>query len=624
VSRLAAKLRTLWRQQREASAERRATVTEIQSNPVFEAGLMQVVEDNNLDVASVRQEVARYLKEMVAVHNYALPDYSLLFARIWDRRGFEGVVRYDEAALERLRRLNEQSPLVVLIAHRSYSDFVVRVPFARHGFEREYRFAGANTNLGPAGALGHNLGQIYVRRGFRDPVYTYVLRRYVGWLAERKSSFLWPIEGTRTRTGKLLQPKMGLLAYLADAYVHGQATDVPLVPVAVIYEYLREVYEYAAYGRGAKKSAETPWLMFRLIREARAVPPEAKIWLGIGEPIYLSEFLDRKDANAGTADGAEDESISKGIARAAGEVCRRIDAVTPITAVALVLLPLLEHAHVSMSLDEMAHELDSTVRHIALRGLPAPEPDLGSTGNLRRALDLLRHQGLVIAEGAPGAERYAIFPNRHIEAAYYRNGIVHFFAMPAIIELALLRAARLDHENGSSDFWGEVGRLRRLLEGEFHFPEGDKFHQLIRELLTLYSTDYEQILAQPDGAGQLLARVEPRFAPRALAPFLEAYKIIADGLCRLSGKAVTDEQQFARDCLAEAQRNLAANLISRPDAVSLNLFDTPMRWSREEGLLADQPAGDHARRAFAAEVDDALQCVAALATQALSRERDAS
>jgi len=611
---------SLGKRQREAIRKRRATIEQIRSDPRFEAGLLRIVAEEKLEEESAREQAGNYLNELVSVHSSALPDFSLLLARIFDRRGFKDVVQYDEASLKGLQALNAKSPLAFLIAHRSYMDFVARLPFAWHDFEREFRFAGANTMVGPVSTFGHNVGMIYVRRGFRDPVYTFSLRQYVGWLAERNSSFLWPIEGTRTRTGKTLQPKMGILAYLADAYIHGHAPDIPLVPIALSYEYLHEVYEYANYGRGASKQAETVWLSIRLIREQRRVPAEARIYIGIGEPIYLSNFVDRFDPQpAGVdvhAEVLEEKAIAEGIRGAATEVCRRIDAVTPITAVALVLLPLLEHGRVRMTLDEMVQDLEPTVRYISKHKLPAPEPGLGCRPSLQRALRLLCHQGLVTAEGSPEAACYSIASNQHIEAAYYRNSIVHFFAAPSIVEVALVRTARFDSGEALKRFWSESARLRAVFEYEFFFAGGDQFEQSVHASMASLDPNWESVLEQPGGAAKLLNQIEKPFAPRSIAPFIEAYRSIANGLLRLEGDAVANEECFTRECLAQAQDDLAAGRLFRPDAASLNMYDTALLLARARDLLGEQADEGRSRERFTAEINDIWHCIRTLEEQA--------
>ena len=599
-------LRRRWRLQREAKATRAAVIDEIRSDPRFRGGLEGLAERLNRDLDGVADDSHLYLDEMVTVHSEAFPDFNLLLSRISDRRSFEGVIQYDHDVVERLRTLNETNSLMMMTGHRSYLDFVVRVPFARSGFAREYRFAGANTLIWPFHSVLHSAGIIFIRRGFRDPVYTFVLRQYVGWLTERRANVLWAIEGGRTRTGKLIAPKAGLLAYVAEAYVHGRAPDISLVPATVIYEYLGEVFEYARYGRGGSKSEESLLFFLSYMRKQRRVPPEARISLGIGEPVLLGDYLDR---------GNDDpEVLSLGVTRAAVEVSRRIDAVTPITPVALVLLPLLERDGVRMTVGELVMDLAPALQFIARRQLPAAEPGARDDVGVKRALDLLLAQELVTASGSRPGQRFGVTPGRHIEAAYYRNSIVHYFAIRSMAEIALIGCAPVAVGSRVQAFWENIESLRDLLDHEFFFPEGDAFGCAVREELAADLDTWEMTLESDGGTDVMLDALEPFFAPRTLAPFLEAYKMVADGLLRRGPQALVDEGHFLRDCFARAQLDLALGRFVRPDAVSLNMFETPLTVARARGLVSE-PAGE-GRALFANTIEKSLVAVAALEARA--------
>ena len=265
-----------WRLQRAAGAERSATRAAIAADPAFQRGVAELAERLDSDPDSVATEALGYLDEIVAVHSEAFPDFSLVLSRIADRRAFAGVIRYDGNAVDRLRERNEQQSLVLLSGHRSYLDFVLRVPLAEGGLAREFRFAGANIDIWPVGTILRSVGMVFVRRGYRNPVYWFVQRQYMAWLTEHRANFWWAIEGGRSRTGKLLRPKAGLLTYLAEAIASGHGRDVALVPATVVWEYLHEVEEFAAYGRGAAKVPESLMLGVRLARGRRDGSPRKR------------------------------------------------------------------------------------------------------------------------------------------------------------------------------------------------------------------------------------------------------------------------------------------------------------------------------------------------------------
>ena len=75
-------------------------------------------------------------------------------------------------------------------------------------------------------------------------------------MLEKRFNLSWSIEGTRSRTGKMLPPRLGLLSYAADAYRQGRVDDIALLPVSITFDQLHEIAEYAEYARGASKKCD--------------------------------------------------------------------------------------------------------------------------------------------------------------------------------------------------------------------------------------------------------------------------------------------------------------------------------------------------------------------------------
>ena len=137
-------------------------------------------------------------------------------------RGFDPNIDYDRAEVESMRVALENHPAVLLFSHRSYLDgAIVPVAMQENRLPPVHTFAGINLSFGFMGPLMRRSGVIFIRRKLDDPLYKYVLRQFVGYIVEKRFNLSWSIEGTRSRTGKMLPPKLGLLAYVADAYLDG-------------------------------------------------------------------------------------------------------------------------------------------------------------------------------------------------------------------------------------------------------------------------------------------------------------------------------------------------------------------------------------------------------------------
>jgi len=269
----------------------------------------------------------------------------------------------------------------------------------------------------------------------------------------------------------------------------------------------------------------------------------------------------------------------------------------------------------ALSVEETIASLRNLLDYVRRRDLPtAGALDLDTPAGVRRTLDALVENRVVtcFAEGPEAV--YAISPEKHLIASYYRNTIIHFFVNGAIAELALLRAAEDGVADPTEEFWDEAMRLRDLLKFEFFFADKEAFREELRAEVRLHDRDWEQRVAEgPAAIGALLRRFRPFSAHRVLRPFLEAYRVVADALERRSPEAVFGEEEFLRGSLALGQQYVLQGRIRSAESVSQGLFATALRLARNRSLV-DPGAPDLAERrhAFAEEVRRVIRRIDAI------------
>ena len=251
--------------------------------------------------------------------------------RLIFQRGFDPQIDYDEAQVERLRAAMERHPCIFLWSHRSNLDnLVLTAAMQEKGLPPAHLFAGINMAFGPMGAILRRAGVIFIRRSTSDdPLYKYVLREYVGYVLEKRFNLSWSIEGTRSRTGKMLPPRLGLLSYAADAYLQGRVDDIMLLPVSITFDQLHEIAEYAEYARGGDKKPEGFGWLYGFIK-AQGARHYGKIYVRFGEPVSLSAFLGPPGGPIATDPAARRLALAK----TAFEVAWRINQGMPVTATA--------------------------------------------------------------------------------------------------------------------------------------------------------------------------------------------------------------------------------------------------------------------------------------------------
>jgi glycerol-3-phosphate O-acyltransferase len=508
--------------------------------------------------------------------------------------------------------------VVFLPTHKSNLDhLVLQYMLYENGHPPNHTAGGINMNFFPVGPLVRRSGVFFIRRSFKDdPIYKFVLRSYIDYLIEKRFSLEWYIEGGRSRSGKLLPPRFGLMAYVIDAYRRGKSDDVVLIPVSIAYDQISDVPDYAAEQSGAAKQRESfGWFVRFLRRLARRY---GEIHIAFGEPLSLAKALGAPDPRA----EPQTDEKSLELQKLAFEVCLRINQVTPITPISLVTLAVLGAADRAQTIDDVRVRLANLLHDVVRRRLPVYQlQELETREGVERVLDSLVANDVVtrFAEGSDCV--YLIRPEQQLAAAYYRNTIIHFFVNPAISELALLRAAEAGGSDPVGEFFRAAMSLRDLLKFEFFFAEKELFRgELRRELAELDPRWEDALRAGPESIQGLLRKFRPFNSHRVLRPFLEAYRVVADYLARQDPAAKLERGKILDACMGVGRQYYLQHRLHSTASISRVLFETALNVAENRALVAlGPPELARQRQEFADEVRGWLRRIDAIDALAASR-----
>jgi glycerol-3-phosphate O-acyltransferase len=538
----------------------------------------------------VWNEIEECLDEMVTGYSRLFLDLMARVGTRTTRSGYREGVDYDRVQLERVREVLSKHPAVILPSHKSNLDALV-IPMALHenGLPPAHTFAGINMAFWPYGTIFRRAGRIFIRRDIKnDPVYKWVLREYLGYLVEKRFTLEWYIEGTRSRTGKLAPPKLGLLRYIADACREGRTDDVAMIPVSIVYDQLNEIGEYASEAKGATKKPETLAWALKFMRSQHG--HFGKIYVRFGEPISLRAAVELDVAGEQPDGEMSDHDIR--LQKLAFEVCTRINAVTPITAAALICLVLLSTRGRALTARELHNSLVQILGQVRARDLPLAESAqrLDTEEGVRAMVDSLAANGTIEVFDEGDQPVYRIEPGNNLEAAFYRNTIVHYFVNRAIAEVSLVHAAESGREGERvGSFWDEAYRLRDLLKFDFFFEQRENFRKAVSDELKAAVPDWEQQLAGGVEPGVLLDKLLPLHAFGVLRPFVEAYLVVARALVDVDPTAAVDAKALSKRCLALGGQWLRQDRIRSEEAVSKHLFSTAIQLADHRHLLTPAP-----------------------------------
>ncbi|MDE0138910.1 MAG: 1-acyl-sn-glycerol-3-phosphate acyltransferase [bacterium] len=573
----------------------------------FRSDLARIARETGRTDRQAMRAARKYLREIRTIPSPLVAGFGGWAAgKVW-RRNYRNV-HYDHRDLERLAELGADHPLVFLPSHKSQLDHaVLHHVLWRNGRPPNYTASGINMNFFLVGPILRRSGSFFIRRRIGDrPIYKRVLRAYLAHILEQCHPVEWYIEGTRSRTGKLLPPTYGLLTYAAEAIWNGRCDDIHAIPVSISYDHVEEIEPYVAEQRGATKRRETLiWMVKSILRMGRDY---GDIHVRLGEPLSMAELF------AGHA-----EADRRGKVEALGtEICSRINRATPVTATSLVVSAILgDHEPPGLSMARLGELVGELVRDAEARRLPAVDglATLDRAGIERIAVTLARRGIVTIdrdASGPGGASpTYRIEPDQRLAASFYRNTVAHHYVVPAAAEVALAAAGRATGRSLLDGFHDRLGALHGLLETDFFLPDREAFAGQVAGELARRIPAWETRLLD-EGSGPALDRLRPHRAPWALRHFLEAYRVVAGRLAEEPGGRPSDRNGFLRSALERSLAYVRQDRIPA-EAASLPLLSAGLRMAtRHDPVATDEADLRPDREALAVELGRFLEAIKTL------------
>ncbi|HEU0189802.1 MAG TPA: glycerol-3-phosphate 1-O-acyltransferase [Mycobacterium sp.] len=555
---------------------------------------------NDVPGASV-EEAGKMLDELATGWSRVSVDVVKVLGRLLSR-GFDPDIDYDEYQVAALRTALETHPAVLLFSHRSYIDgAVVPIAMQENRLPPVYMFGGINLSFGLMGPIMRRSGVIFIRRKIDSPLYKYVLKEYIGYVVEKRFNLSWSIEGTRSRTGKMLPPKLGLMTYVADAYLDGRSDDILLQGVSISFDQLHETTEYAAYAQGGEKTPEGLSWLYNFIK-AQGERNYGKIYVRFPEAVSMREYLGPPDGPT----GADRDAKRLAMQKMAFEVAWRIQRVTPISATALVSALLLATRGQALTLGQVHRALQDLLDYLERKHTPM------TTSALRvRTLDGARAAVDSLAGGHPvtrvdgGREPvWRIAPEDEHAAAFYRNSVIHAFLETSIVGLALAHARNVEGDRLEA-FWAQAMRLRDLLKFEFYFAGTAEFRENVAEEMAWHADWEARVAAGGPEIDAMLYDKRPLMADAMLRVFFEAYGIVADVL--RDAPPEIGEKELTQLALGVGRQYVAQGRVRSNESASALLFATARQVAADQHLLEAAPDLAERRIAFRSELRDILK-----------------
>ena len=577
----------------------------------FQAMLDHLAEQSNRSRADIETDARGCLNELVPTTRAPHVSFSTNLFRKITSLGYDPGIVYDHDKMKAIRELALNKPMALMWTHKTHIDGPAMILASRdENFPLVHIVGGENMAFAGIGYLMRRSGTIFIRRKIDSDVYKTVMRYYLSYLMEKRFPVSWALEGTRSRNGKLMPPRFGILKYVVEAAAKDNTNDFTIVPVSIYYDLIAELGDYAREQTGKKKRKESLAWFISYIRSLRK--PLGRISLGIGDPITV----DTTNTAFTQAVEGDDAKFSIELQKLAFQASVNANAVTPLTPSSIIALILTGAAPRALLRKEVLRDALAIMKWAKNRGYPM-DKEMLSTNSTKVAdiANAMIDMGVVSAYEGGHQTVYSINPDKQFEASYYRNNSIHFFVNKSIIELSLVTASEGRKATALKRFWAETNRLRDLFKFEFFYPETDIYQAEIKAELARYAKDWEALIS--DGkAKELLAKMTPHLAHSVLRAFTEAYAIVADVLSERK-RTACETTDIVNDCLKRGKQAMLQRRITSEESIGKLMFSNGANLARNRGLLEADKKDE--RESFVVEVDDVARRLRII--NALSDER---
>ncbi len=571
-------------------SHRRTMIEGIIKTPSVRLAIVEKARRNKMPEDKARRMARKYALEIAADYSYRYIRIAFMFIGWFTGKILRDVTMHN---FDRVQNQALDHEIIYVPCHRSHLDYLL-ISFLLHenGFMPPHIAAGVNLNLPFIGPFLRGGGAFFLRRTFRShKLYSTVFNEYVSAIITQGVSIEYFVEGTRSRTGRLLQPKAGMLAMTVNSYLHSPVRPVVFLPVNIGHEQLMEGAAYTRELSGRKKKSEKLTDLFKVFSVLKNDYGSATV--SFGEPVFLDRLLEKFDPDwrETTAPGSAKAPWLNPMIRDLGErIMTEINSaavVNPVNLLATTLLATPKHSLGEKDLQEQ----------ISLyTGLLSKGPFAGSITvtrkNPQEIIDYCAELMLLTKDPHALGQIISLQPNKAIELTYFRNNVAHLFAVPSLIACCFLNQREIEVQQLHTI----VRAIYPFLKTELFLPfDREDFQAAIQNNIDLladlgllaYSEDGQTILRAPgdtDEAGQL------GLLARCLLQTLERYYITIAVLAR-NGSASLSRGQLEKLCILTAQRIFRLYEFEAPEFYDRSLFRQFINELRELGILTNNREG---------------------------------
>ena len=491
-------------------------------------------EKKDTPIYHVRKKADAYLDEIAAKYNPRIVKMLYILVRWIIKLMFEGLVINNDV-LRQAKNMSQKGPLIFAPCHKSHIDYLVLdYILYNNNMPCPHVAAGANLSIWPLGPLFRGAGAFFIRRTFKgSAIYSKVFAEYIYTLLQEGFNLEFFIEGGRSRTGKLISPKFGMLSILLNAYKNGACDDLIFVPVFIGYDRVPEENAYLHEIGGGKKKPES---FLQVIKARKFLKTRyGKIYINFHEPFSLKAFLNQYEPAFETMKTKDRYELCRHLSYRILNAIDRVSFVTPHALVASVLLnspkKSFSHQYLKSQLEFYLNYLIS--QNAELADTLLLDPDYA----IIQALDSYIQRKLIIRvtdeysyhqnKDAVSDVYYTVIENKRPIIELYKNNCIVFFIPAAFTSLVILKKDAFQFS--ASDLHSDYAFLQEFFKYEFAYNVNSTPEYSVRKNIKAFIDDAFLIPhpTLPDTYNITAAGYRKlRFFAAFVKTYLESYRIV--------------------------------------------------------------------------------------------------
>ncbi|MBU6377953.1 MAG: glycerol-3-phosphate 1-O-acyltransferase PlsB [Gammaproteobacteria bacterium] len=595
AARIARTQRATFRRQRAARigpdlSHRRTIVARVLRTRAVRAAVAAEIRDKHLPRRKALRVAQSYVEEIAANYSHVFITFMEGFLRrLWNRL-YDGVT-FSHA--ETLRDLAQDREIVFVPCHRSHMDYLLlSYVIYKQGYAVPHIAAGINLNIPLIGRFLRKGGAFFIRRSFAgNALYTAVFMKYLATIMGRGHSIEYFVEGGRSRTGRLLQPKTGMISMTVRSYLRDPRRPLVFVPVYFGYERIVEAGTYVGELSGQAKRKESIGDLLRAVRVLRQ--KFGRVYVNVGEPIPLDAALQRQvgDWRAERVDGeGRAPWVAAVVDDLAHGIMRNINAAAAITPINLLAVTLLAMPRQAMAERELARQcelyLDLLRRAPYDPRVTITELDGAAVIAYGESMQVLQRQSHKLGDLLRISDEMAVL------MTYYRNNVLHLFTLPSLIACAFIANSVVRTEDIQRLAW----RVYPYVAAELFLKwREDELPAVVAQLLqalaalgVLERLESEDAWRRP--APSSPEAVQLSLLAQASVQTIERYYLAIATLMH-AGKGELTAKMLAERCQLTAQRITMLYGFNSPEFSDRAMFDNFIALLLRRGVIRNDESG---------------------------------